>query len=49
MSTYKGAAVKIVRPAQKGDPGFDPKKDQVVITNMDGSNQQTVLHKDVTA
>ena len=34
------------RGQRQGDPGFDPSKDQVVVTNADGS-ESTVLRKDV--
>ena len=44
---YQGKPVTVLRTAVKGDPNFDATKDQIIITNADGS-QSTVLRSDVT-
>jgi hypothetical protein len=46
MSTYQGKPVTVVRDAKAGDPAFDASKDQVIVTNANGT-QSTVLRTDV--
>lgn len=43
---YQGKTVTS-RAAKQGDPGFDVSKDQVVITQADGS-EKTVLKSETT-
>lgn len=45
-STVNGKPVTDQRDAKQGDPHFDAKKDQVVVTYEDGS-EATVLRTDV--
>jgi hypothetical protein len=44
---WNGHAVTDVRPAVKGDSGFDPNKKQVVVVLPNGANK-TVLESEVT-
>ena len=46
MPKYKGKDVKS-KPVAEGDPGYDPNKEQVIITNPDGSTE-TVPANQVT-
>lgn len=44
--TVNGKPVTNVRDAKEGDKDYDANKDQVVVTNADGS-ESTVLRSDV--
>jgi hypothetical protein len=46
VTTVHGKPVTDVRNQKQGDPGFDANKDQVVVTNADGT-ESTVLRSDV--
>ena len=45
-TTYQGKPVTVVRPARKGDEGFDEEVQQVVVKLEDGT-EKTVARKDV--
>jgi hypothetical protein len=45
-STYQGKPVTVVRPARKGDEGFDEEIQQLVVKLEDGT-EKTVARKDV--
>ena len=46
MTTYQGKPVTVVRPARKGDEGFDEEIQQLVVKLEDGT-ERTVARKDV--